>query len=473
MTKKIKPIWLNDGSCSKDSLNKTFCMAPWTHTYISPQGERRMCCASRERHQFQKQYIDASNDEKYGEVTESKTEADDFNPKNLEEHWNSPYMRDIRKKLMAGERISQCDVCNDDILSLSSYRKWFTGVLFKDKIDEAFEKTDDDGYTTMPTISFDYRFSNLCNFKCRMCGELLSSSWESEKKIHNMWSPKNQPFMIPAVKEKMNKFQIEVVEPEFRAAIDAGIVEEIYWVGGEPLMYDIHWETLDKMVNNGSAKNCYLRYNSNLSKISYKGQNLYDYLPKFKNWLMCASIDGTGKIVEFIRSGIVWKEWLENFKQGVALPHGKDRMLLDLTITGPGMFSLIDLFDLSQELGVRIETKMMFSFHPDIVFSPFAWPKDILHRVVDMNLAYMEPRATDNQRTLINTLKEMKSRPTHQEQWPDTWLEQSRNGRNFQSRLSNIRKDKELNIPTIEEIYKDNDIELYEWWMRYNERTNQ
>lgn len=465
------PIWLNDGSCSPESQNKTFCMAPWTHTYISPQGERRMCCASREQHQFQKQYIDASNDEKYGEVTDSKTAADDFNPMTLEEHWNSPYMRDIRKKLMAGERISQCDVCNDDILSLSSYRKWFTGVLFKDKIQEAFEKTDDDGFTTMPTISFDYRFSNLCNFKCRMCGELLSSSWEAEKKKHDMWSPENQPFMQHDVKQKMNAFQRNVVEPEFRSAVDAGIVEELYWVGGEPLMYDIHWETLETMVSNGSAKDCYLRYNSNLSRVTHKGKNLYDYLPQFKNWMMCASIDGTGKIVEFIRSGIVWEEWLENFKQGVSLPGGKDRMILDLTITGPGMFSLKELFDLSIELGVRIETKMMFAFHPDIVFSPFAWPKDILHRIIDDNLSYIEPRATDRQQTLVRTLKEMKSRQTHMEQWPDTWLEQSRNGRHFQARLSNIRKDAEMGIPTLEDIYKENDPELYEWWMRYNEKN--
>ena len=34
------------------------------------------------------------------EVKESKTNADDFNPTSLDEHWNSQYMRDIRKKLM-------------------------------------------------------------------------------------------------------------------------------------------------------------------------------------------------------------------------------------------------------------------------------------------------------------------------------------------------------------------------------------
>ena len=279
---KIIPIWEHGGP-AEDNPNPVFCTAPWTHTYISPQAERRLCCASREKHSFQKQYIDSSNDERYGKVTESKTRADEFNPVSLEEHWNSDYMKDLRVKLMRGERIAQCDVCNDDILSVSNYRRWFTGSLFPNKIQECFDKTDDTGHTTMEPISFDYRYSNLCNFKCRMCGEQLSSSWEAEKKQHNMWSPEWQPFMIPDVKDKMKKFQVEVVEPEFKDAISRGIVEECYWVGGEPLMYEIHWWALEEMVKNGSAKNCYLRYNSNLSRTRYFGKNLYDYLPQFKD----------------------------------------------------------------------------------------------------------------------------------------------------------------------------------------------
>lgn len=458
MLKKI-PDWLSDGSCSQDSANKTFCMAPWSHTYISPQGERRLCCASREEHSFQKQYIDATNDEKYGAIKESKTSADEFNPLTLEEHWNSPYMRDIRKKLMAGERIPQCDVCNDDILSISSYRKWFTGVLFRDKIQEAFDSTDDDGYTTMPTISFDYRYSNLCNFKCRMCGEQLSSSWEAEKKKHDMWSPEHQPFMIPDVKTKMQKFQTEVAEPEFKEAISKGIVEEIYWVGGEPLMYDMHWWALEEMVNNGSAKNCYLRYNSNLSRVEFGDKNLYEYLPEFKDWLMCASIDGTGDIVEFIRKGIKWDVWLDNFKQGLMLPGGNRKMRLDITLTGPGMFAIKDLFDLSLELGVGCETKIMFAFHPDIVFSPFAWPRHILDRHIDELLAYMEPIARHDQMSIVNTLKEMKNRLTFAEQFPDTYEEAFRRGKGYQDRLDSIRDEK----ITIADIYAA-DPELLEWW---------
>ena len=461
MTKRIKPIW-EHGQMSPESPNKTFCMAPWTHTYISPQSERRMCCASREEHMMQRQYIDASNDKSTGKYKEVGTIAD-YKPISLEEHWNSEYMKDIRRKLMAGETIPQCAVCNDSILSQSTYRQWFTGFLFKDKIEQAFAETDDDGHTTMPPISFDYRVSNLCNFKCRMCGEPLSSSWESEKRKHGLWSPEHQPFMVPENKAIIDQFQKEVVEEEFWAAICSGVVEEIYWVGGEPLMYDIHWRAMDRLASDNNLKKVHLRYNSNLSRVRFGKHYLYDWLPQAKDWTMCASIDGTGKIGEFIRTGLKWDQWDQNFREGVALPGGKDRMLMDLTLTGPGMFDLKNFFDYALELDVKIETKRMFAFHPDIVFSPMAWPRHILDRIVKDNLDYIVPRATHKQQTLIRELENMLVTPTFQEQWPDQAEEMFFKGRNWQDKIADIRSGE--GSTRIENIYSV-DSELYDWWMR-------
>lgn len=456
---RLIPEW-KGGALRPSSPNKVFCMAPWTHTYISPQSERRLCCASREEHSFQKQYIDSTNDSTYGQVKESETELDKYKPINLADHWNSDYMKDIRRKLMAGEEIPQCDVCNKDILSISSYRKWFTGSLFPDKIQEAFDKTDDTGYTTMEPISFDYRFSNLCNFKCRMCGEQLSSTWETEKRLNNHWSPKYQPFMIPEIKSAMQQFQDTVVEPEFKDAVSRGIVEEIYWVGGEPLMYDIHWWALEEMLKNDSASKCYMRYNSNLSRVKFGNKNLYEYLPHFKNWMMCASIDGVGPIGEYIRTGLKWDEWLNNFKQGLKLFGGKERMIIDLTVTGPGMFSLKELFDLALQLDVRIETKIMFAFHPDIMFTAMAWPRPILNEVIDDVLAYIGDRATQKQQSLIDTLISMKEhRKTHQEAFPDTYLKGASEGKIWLKKLDAMRSDQ----GAIENIYSMNP-RLIEWW---------
>jgi hypothetical protein len=457
--KRVIPNW-DQGKPAADNSNPYFCMAPWRHTYISPQSERRLCCASREEHSFQKQYIDSSNDSAYGKVKESKTALEDYNPVSLKEHWNSEYMRDIRIKLMQGEQIPQCDVCNHNLLMEGSYRGWFTGTLFREQIQQAFDSTDDTGFTTMEPVSFDYRFSNLCNFKCRMCGEQLSSTWETEKKMNNLWSPKNQPFMVPEIKQAMQKFTAEVVEEEFRDAVRRGIVEEMYWVGGEPLMYDIHWWTLEEMLQNGSAERCYMRYNSNLSRVQFGNKNLFDYLPKYKDWMMCASIDGTDEVVEYIRTGIKWNQWLANFKEGLSLPGGKDRMKIDLTITAPGMFSLRELFDLSRELDVEIITKITFAFHPDIMWSPMSWPRHILNRQIDQLVDYMKPLANWKQQSLINTLISMKnSRQTHEEAWPDTYKQAARNGKGWVRRLEEIRQDS----TTMASIYA-RDSELLEWW---------
>jgi hypothetical protein len=410
---------------------------------------------------MQRQYIDASNDKSTGKYKEVGT-IEDYQPVSLKEHWNSPYMMDIRKRLMAGEELDQCAVCNDGILSQSTYRQWFTGHLFKDKIDQCFEETDDDGRTSMEPISFDYRVSNLCNFKCRMCGEPLSSAWEAEKRKHDLWSPENQPFMVPENKKIIQEFQRDVVEAEFWDAICSGTVEELYWVGGEPLMYDIHWKAMDRLSEDDNLKHVHLRYNSNLSRVRFKDHYLYDWLPQAKDWTMCASIDGIGAIGEFIRTGLDWEQWDKNFREGVAIEGGKHKMLMDLTITGPGMFGLKDLFDYALELDVKIETKRMFAFHPDVVLSPMSWPRHILDRIIDENLDYIRPRATEKQQTLIRELEAMKTAPTFQEQF-DNADEKFIQGRNWQDKIADIRKS-ECDL-RIEDIYAA-DQELFEWWTR-------
>ena len=134
----------------------TRCLAPWVHTYLSPQTERRMCCASREPAQNFEQYIDTSaGTGKYIPVT-------------LEQHWNGEHMKSVRRRMMAGETLPECEVCNDRLLNTNVYRTYFDH-LFQHKLPEVYDNTLPDGTTTMVHVSWDYRFSNLCNFKCRTC----------------------------------------------------------------------------------------------------------------------------------------------------------------------------------------------------------------------------------------------------------------------------------------------------------------
>ena len=270
--------------------NKAFCMAPWTHTFISPQMERRLCCASLEKSTNFKQYIDSSG-------PDSKN---DLKLLPLEEHWNSDYMKNIRIKLMAGEEIPQCATCNHKLLNAQVYRQHFNR-FYRDQVDEAFSTTNNDGETTMQVTSWDYRFSNLCNFTCRMCGPPLSSSWETENKK----AGKLEPWMDKDVKRQLQQFHDQHVVKEFLHAVENKKVKEFYWCGGEPLMWKIHWTAMQRVVELGYANEVFARYNSNMSRITFFGKNLFDdVLSKFQDWQINASIDATGEIGEYIRTGL-------------------------------------------------------------------------------------------------------------------------------------------------------------------------
>ena len=377
--------------------NNTFCMAPWTHTYLSPQTERRLCCASREPAQSFKQYIDTGN------------EANEYKPLTLKEHWNSDHMRSVRQRMLAGEELPECQVCDHKLLNTNVYRSYFN-QLFKHKVDEAYDSTDETGATTMPTVSFDYRFNNLCNFKCRMCGDMLSSSWEAESRKEKSWNEDSQPWMASPLREQIKKFQDTQVVEEFTNAVETKTIKEIYWCGGEPLMWDIHWKAMQRIIELGFAKEVYVRYNTNLSRTSLKGIKLFDLLPQFQDWQVCSSLDGTGEVGEYIRDGLDYKQWLENFKKGLAVAKTSREMRLDYTLTMPGLLELKNMFDLSQELNVELLTKVMFTFSPTEVLSPLALPRELLGTLIDEALEYMEPKVTRKQQSLIDTLKNLKNR---------------------------------------------------------------
>ena len=410
-------------------------MAPWTHTYLSPQTERRMCCASREPAQSFKQYIDTGN------------EAKEYKPLTLKEHWNSDHMRSVRLRMMAGEKLSECEVCDHKLLNTNVYRSYWN-QLFRDKINEAFDSTDETGATTMPTISFDYRFNNLCNFKCRMCGDMLSSSWEAESRKHKTWSRESQPWMASPLKEQITKFQDTQVVKEFIEAIESKTIKEIYWCGGEPLMWDMHWNAMRRIIELGFAKEVYVRYNTNLSKTSFKGIKLFDLLPQFQDWQICSSLDGTGEVGEYIRDGLNYKKWMENFKEGLATAKTSREMRLDFTITMPGLLELKNMFDLSRELDTEILTKVMFTFSDDEILSPLALPKELLHTIIDEALYYMEPLVTRKQQSLIDVIKNLKNRET---------FTATKKGKQRQENIDKIRRQ------DIKKILS-RDERMLDWW---------
>ena len=355
---------------------------------------------------------------------------------------------------MAGETLPECDVCNSKLLNTDVYRTYFNR-LFADKYDEAMRLTRSDGFTEMKPVSWDYRFSNLCNFKCRTCGDMLSSSWETEQKQHNMvdWSNPKNAWMRPAVRREISAFQDSQIEAEFAAAVEQHRVEEVYWVGGEPLMYEQDWRYMKRIVELGDGPKVYARYNTNLSRVDYRGVNLYrDILSGLRDWQICASLDGTGAIGEYIRTGLEYDRWLEHFGQAVEIQRHRRQVRIDFTLTLPGMFEVTRIRQLAQTHGVDVLAKVIFAFSPDIVMSPLALPRTLLDPWIDELVPQVDGALRD-------ILVQLKTRQTFEEQWPDSYRQGLARGRARVLQLESIRTQK----ITMQQILADRPAVL-EWW---------
>ena len=72
--------------------NKAFCALPWVHLAVYPEGEVKLCCISR------------SSIHTGGDPLSLNEHA-------LDEIWNSPYMRGVRRDMLAGKHVADCSAC--------------------------------------------------------------------------------------------------------------------------------------------------------------------------------------------------------------------------------------------------------------------------------------------------------------------------------------------------------------------------
>lgn len=268
-------------------LPDNFCMAPWAHAMHDAHYVRRVCCLSSDP----PEYLRSS-----------------FIP--LEEWKNSDYLKDTRKQMMAGILPRDCHYCQsnpDKQAHVNLYKDTINNWLGK-YYEEALAKTDEDGYTTMDIKHFDYRFGDICNFKCRHCSSRSSSQIRHEEQQYNITPAWGQE-TIPVDPASTN----DVLLNELLSAADKGDIQLIQWIGGEPLFSEHHWKAMNYLNDNCDCSNIELSYITNLSIIEFKGKKLIDLVKDFRNVHIHASIESGGKAAEYIRTGMNWEKWKDNF----------------------------------------------------------------------------------------------------------------------------------------------------------------
>ena len=266
---------------SKLYNSKVFCMMPWVHTHIWPNGNAFPCCMS-----------------------DSEIVYGNLNDNSLEEIWNNEKYKKLRKNMLNEKESPECTRCYEmEKSNIWTLRK-NTNKYYISHWDRV-ETTQDDGSVEEVNMGYmDIRVSNICNFRCRTCGPELSSAWyEDHSKLYGQ-PPENPKMMNIANNEKFwNELQPLLLT-----------VEEACWAGGEPIITEEHYKILDFWIEN-KMKDVRLRYTTNFSNLYFKKKSILDYWNSFNDVRIAASLDGMGKRGELIRAGTEWDVIEDNRRQ--------------------------------------------------------------------------------------------------------------------------------------------------------------
>lgn len=322
------------------------CVLPWVHVNLNPNGEVVPCC-----------------------IADDNYVIGDLNTQSIEDIWNSPRMVNLRQQFLDGKKPKICTRCfSKEETGVSSHRQ-HSNEKFAKELAEIKSPVAD-----LNLLHWDFRFSNLCNFKCRSCGPDFSSSWipDSEKL--------GRPYDNKVLKNK---------ETNIYNLIDKNInkVKRIYFAGGEPLLMDEHWYILSELDRLGRY-DVVLEYNTNMSTLKRGNKHVFDYWKKFDVRLW-PSIDEIHERAEIIRSGTQWHKVEENLKEVIATGIKPSP---SITVSVMNVHRLKNIIDHLIDIGIcvdRIGFNMLhLPDHYNINVMNDAAKKRILSDIMNMILDY-------------------------------------------------------------------------------------
>lgn len=315
-------------------MTQHLCVLPWIHLNLEPSGIVQPCCM----------------------MTDQNYIAGDLNKQTIEEIWNGEPLKKLRREMINGENPKACTKCHNAEVATGLSNRIHNNKNFNSKLAEIPIITEEDGTCNKIDLRYwDFRFSNICNYKCRSCGPRFSSTWVPDAlKLGYIKEDSEYSRKVLEIKEIDSGTKLDFLERY------ADTVEIIYFAGGEPLIMDEHYKILDILV----AKNRYdvtLKYNTNLSTFTHKKYNVLDYWNKWKNNLqLWPSIDEIGPRAELIRSGTRWDNVEQNL---ITLVNGKYNVRPGITVGAWNVFRLPEIIQHLTDLGVIVPKHKNFYFN--------------------------------------------------------------------------------------------------------------
>ena len=159
-------------------------------------------------------------------------------------------------------------------------------------------------------------FGNQCNLDCYMCQPGASSTRELMfKKINNRKFIQSWDVSAADMNIKKNSTILKQLV-DLAPYIDTFLLQ-----GGEPFVMKNQFEFIEELVKSGHSEHITLEMNSNLTVLGTTKYNILDYVNKFKQLNISASLDGFGKYNDYIRRRSKWDVIIKNLETLKKIPN--------------------------------------------------------------------------------------------------------------------------------------------------------
>lgn len=282
-----------------NDISPSFCSAKWLQTTLYLQNGYNHSCHHPSPHKIPVEEVEK-------------------NPAALH---NSSFKKQQRKKMIKGERPSECNYCwavedldnnyfSDRHYKTSDYWAW-------DRIDEVKNiDSDEDIFPSYLEVSF----SNACNFACAYCSPEISSKWMKDIKKNGAYPIEfghdldylKQVGKMPFTTDEHNPYMLAF----WKWFPDAYSNLKVFrMTGGEPTMSKDFWKTMDYLKDNPNEE-LEVSINTNLGTPKELVEKLIEYSKVLdtncKECQIYTSCESHGEQAEYARDGMDYDYWKSN-----------------------------------------------------------------------------------------------------------------------------------------------------------------
>ena len=245
------------------------------------------------------------------------------------------YFEDIRKKMLAGEKLPECSKCWRE----EAHRGYSMRTLMFDRMKIEDIKSQDNFQLKYLEIFF----SNLCNLSCRMCDITQSSQWANLYNGAFVPNGMRDEAVDDEYIDESGKARTTPVNFDLALLdkIDLSNLIEVKILGGEPMITPDHLVFLRRLMQDSNdPRRIKLVYHTNATKRPPKA--VVDFWKQMKKIEVVLSIDGYNEVNEYQRIGHKWNVIEENVKWYQSLEANVE-LRIHTTLTNLNIWRVDDL----------------------------------------------------------------------------------------------------------------------------------